>query len=59
MKIHTRRHLGMLALTRKVDKITVDDLKDCIVKGFGDVTHEQRHNLVKANYTDMLKAIED
>lgn len=59
MKVHTRRHLGTLALTRKVDKIVIQDLRDCIQKGFDDVTPEQRRNLVKANYKDMLKAIEE
>ena len=57
MKVHTRRHLGMLSLERKVDKIVIADLKACIQKGFDDITHQQRHNLVKANYQDLLKAI--
>ena len=57
LKGKLRTHLGILALERRVDKIVFEDLRTCIMKGFDDISEEHRHNIIKANYSDLLKAL--
>jgi hypothetical protein len=58
MKINVRRHLGLIALRKRDTPMNMDDLRRAAQLAFDDVSVDMRHNLLRANYRDILRTLD-